>query len=185
MYFSTRKGVSQGASTANVARAFSRFFALFFVISALSFVGCSDEVEDFVDDHKLNSGLIGTWKLSGSYEDAEGVHTYTDTYIVTANSISHPEAYPPYTNASIDYVYNFSNTAGCLIIKTAAASWTAVYFKDLSAATVLLGDAYNVADYTQPAAVATLEEAKERFKPENANSWGGGAAQAGTPQTKQ
>jgi hypothetical protein len=185
MYFSTRKGISQGASTVHGARIFSLFIALFLVISALSFIGCSTDDDEFVDDHKLNSGLIGTWKLSGSYEYEGVTYDYTDTYVVTANSISHPEAYPPYANASIDYVYNFSNTAGCLIIKTASASWTAVYFKNLSAATVLLGDAYNVANTAQSPAVGTLEEAKESFKPANASNWGGGAAQAGAPQKKQ
>jgi hypothetical protein len=187
MFSSMRKGVSQGASTRYAAQIFSRFFALFLVMGAVLFAGCPmDDGDGDDDDHKLNTGLIGTWKASGSYEYEGATYDWTDTYIITAdNIISHPEAYPPYANASIGYVYNFSDTAGCLIIQTAGASFTAVYFKNLSATTVVLGDAFNVADSSQPVAEATLEEAKERFKHENASRRGGGAAQAGSPQTKQ
>ncbi|MDR0722290.1 MAG: hypothetical protein LBF75_05785 [Treponema sp.] len=137
------------------------------------------------DTHTLNSLLIGTFKSSG-----EG---WTDTYTITAGTgsqiggITHEEGYT-WTSAAIEYIYNFDATSGCLIVKYAADGadkYSAVYFKDLSTTQVLLGDAYTVADYTVSPAVDTLAEAKLRFRPENAETYGGGEAQGGTPQTKQ
>jgi hypothetical protein len=158
-------------------------------MGALLLAGCPMEDDDFVDDHKLNQGLVGTWIFSGDWPDP---------YTITAGTpptISHPSGfggYTDYTNASIEYVYNFSETAGCLIIKREENKYTAVYFKDLTANTVLLGDAYDTSvegyDENNPnaadPAVADLEAAKERFKPENADAYGGGSAQTGDPQQK-
>jgi hypothetical protein len=144
--------------------------------------------DDFVDDHQLNQGLVGTWIFPGDSPDP---------YTITAGTpptISHPSGfggYTDYTDAPIEYVYNFSETAGCLIIKREENKYTAVYFKDLTASTVLLGDAYDtsiVYDASKPneadPATGTLGAAKERFKPENADSYGGGSAQTGNPQQK-
>ncbi|GHT58232.1 hypothetical protein FACS1894109_12140 [Spirochaetia bacterium] len=157
---------------------FSLFAVFTLVMGALSLVGCdTDNGGD--PDHELNEKLVGTW-----FADFGG--GYTDTYIVTKTAISHPDGFPAYKAASIEYVDNFSNTAGCIIIKrTEDDKYTAVFFKDLSANTVLLGDAFGPApDYADPG-VATLELARERFKPENAENWGGGSAQGGTPQTRR
>jgi hypothetical protein len=140
------------------------------------------------DTHTLNSGLVGTWAASG--ESSYG--PWTDTYTITAGTggqigtITHDEGYT-WTSATIEYVYNFDATSGCLIVKytvDGTNKYNAVYFKDLSTTQVLLGDAYTVADYTS-SAVATLAEAKIRFKPENAADYGGGESQMGTPQQKQ
>jgi hypothetical protein len=174
-------------------RVFSVAFALFLVLGALAFMGCPTESDDsFVDDHKLNAGLVGTWKGGG-----EG---WTDTYTITDNTanekqlgtISHPEGFPGYNNANIAFVYNFSETSGCLIIKYTDSSnngkYNAVYFKDLSSGSVLLGDAYDTSiayPANNDSSVATLDEAILRFAPENADAYGGGAAQTGTPQLKQ
>ncbi|MHC6202080.1 hypothetical protein ACYULU_02685 [Breznakiellaceae bacterium SP9] len=145
-------------------------------------VGCSmssDDDDGFVDTHELNSGLIGTW-----FADFGG--GYTDTYIVTATTISHPDGFPPYTTASIEYVYNFSDTAGCIIIKRMEDNkYTGVFFKDLSANSVLLGDAFGPAPGYEDPGVATLELAKEKFKPTNVELYGGGSAQVGSPLTRQ
>jgi hypothetical protein len=182
-------------------RAFSLAVALSLVLGALAFMGCPMEGDDsFIDDHKLNAGLVGIWKASGSYESGEQTITWTDTYTITNNTdsgkrlgtISHPDGFPPYNNANIAFVYNFSETSGCLIIKYTDGSnngkYNAVYFKDLSSGSVLLGDAYDTA-IAYPAdnnsSVATLDEAKVKFAPENADAYGGGAAQTGAPQRKQ
>jgi hypothetical protein len=171
-----------------LGRAVSLVLALGFVMGALSLAGCPMEDEEFVDDHKLNQNLIGSWIVSGD--------GWSDQFTITAGqTISHPSdfgGYMDYSNASIEYVYNFSETAGCLIIKRAANKYTAVYFSSLTATTVLLGNAYDTNkqyDATNPdaqdPAVDTLELAKERFKPKNADSYGGGSAQTGTPLIKQ
>jgi hypothetical protein len=139
------------------------------------------------DTHTLNSSLVGTFKASGA--------EWTDDYTVTTTSITHESSYQDAittVTGSIEYIYNFSGTAGCIIIKYTAnpdadlvGKYDAVYFKDLSADEVLLGSAWTVEDYTVPTSVPTLEEAKLRFRPENAADYGGGDAQTGTPQTKQ
>jgi hypothetical protein len=160
-------------------------------IAALVFAGCSTD-SSFIDDNKLNQGLVGTWEDSGTNESG----SWTDTYVIKANSggggghqgtISHPEF--GYENATIEFVYNFSETSGCLIIKYTDGDkdgrYSAVYFKYLKSDSVLLGDAYDVADYTIDVTVANLNEAKEKFAPANADKWGGGSKQIGTPQTKQ
>jgi hypothetical protein len=154
-------------------------------IAALVFAGCSTD-SSFSDDHKLNAKLVGTWKFT--YDGG------VDTYVINAQSgggggtISHVVEYGPYT-ATIEFVYNFSETSGCLIIEyTDGANdgrYSAVYFKDLKSNSVLLGDAYTVADYNIDVTVATLNEAKEKFTPANADKWGGGSAQEGSPLTKQ
>lgn len=170
--------------------AFSLFAVLCLVIGALSFTGCPVDGGGS-GDNKLNDGLIGTWVFN--YEGGD------DTYTITATTVSHITGFgdfTDYSNATIEYVYNFSNTAGCLIIQRHKAGdnkYSAVYFKNLTTTTVLWGDARDITivDY-DPAnpnaadpAVTTLTEAKNKFRPENAENWGGGSAQTGTPQTKQ
>jgi hypothetical protein len=148
--------------------------------AALGVLGCKTEADEFVDDHKLNSGLVGTWKLE--YEGG------SDTYTITATTILHPSGYPALTG-TIKYVYNFSDTAGCIIVqRNTDDKYTAVYFKDLTANDVLLGDAYDVSiSYPNDSdpAVNTLDEAKARFAPENAENYGGGTAQTGSKQIRQ
>jgi hypothetical protein len=165
-------------------RAFSLFFLLCLVTGAAVFIGCQSEDDDtFVDDHNLNSGLEGTWLLSG---------TYPDGYTITINSdgktgtIEHNPGGFSWQNATIEYVYNFNETSGSLIIKREDGKYSAVFFNDLSAATVRLGDAFDPTppDYPDPA-VDALEEAKTKFGPEHANEWGGADANMASAQTKQ
>jgi hypothetical protein len=179
-------------------RAVSLVLALGLVLGALAFMGCPMEEDTFVDDHKLNTGLIGTWKGSGTYPGEDGTEvSWTDTYTITSGSgdilgtIAHPDGWT-WQDANIEYVYNFSDSAGCLIVKYTDSSnngkYNAVYFKDLSSGSVLLGEAYDTS-IIYPAdtdsSVGTLEEAKTRFAPENAEAYGGGSGQTGTPQQKQ
>jgi hypothetical protein len=163
-------------------KAFPLVAGLCLVIGALGFIGCdSDDGDEWVDDHELNTNLVGEW-----HKDFDG--GYSDTYTITPSTISHPQAYPPYANAEIIWVYNFneSKTTGGIIIRRNEANfqakpYLAVWFNDLESRTsVRLGDAYDTTkDYlteSTDASVATLEEAKKRFKYENAPTYGGGSA---------
>ncbi|MDR0524975.1 MAG: hypothetical protein LBG90_03790 [Spirochaetaceae bacterium] len=161
-------------------KAFPWIAGLCLVIGAWGFLSCKSDDGEWEDDHELNTNLIGRW-----HADFEG--GYSDDYIITRNTITYNSIF---TNADIVFVYNFneSKTAGGIIIRrneadVSAAPYTAVWFKDLNPRTsVLLGDAFNAADYTVDISVATLEEAKERFKFANAATYGGGSAQIGSPQ---
>jgi len=167
------------------------FFFMTVAALALALVvgGCDNETDttNVYPDNYLNLGLMGMWQASGETDYGP----WTDTYTITAGTISHPDGWPVYADAQIAWVYNFSSTAGCIIIKRQEDSkYNAVYFKDLSATSVRLGDAYDTTkDYDAgedtSSAVNTLEEAKERFKPENAEKYGGGTKQGGSPQQRQ
>jgi hypothetical protein len=153
------------------------------------FSGCATEDDPFVDDHILNPGLAGTWLASGTYEVGGETFDWTDTYIITlvAGTIEHPEGYT-WQSAKIVYVYNFNETSGCLIVEYTAGEankYNAVYFKNLTDTSVLLGDAFTVETPALNPAVDTLDEAKTKFAPENASLYGGAEAQTGTPQIKQ
>jgi hypothetical protein len=145
----------------------------------------------FVNNHQFNAGLAGTWTVSGG----EGANAWTDTFTITLGAgaqktrISHSGSFG-YTDAEVEYVYNITDTAGCIIIKYPAGSnsgrlFDAVYFKDLSDTQVLLGDAYDATDPGWDAAVYSLDAAIERFDPANAEAYGGWTAQMGSPQQKQ
>jgi hypothetical protein len=156
------------------------------VMGALSLAGC-DTDGGYVDDHTLNTGLIGTWD-SG----------LGDGYTITATTLNYNGGGFGDFTSTIRYIYNFSETAGVIIVEyiTADADWDGspdptyvgkfqgVYFSSLTANTVKLGSAYTVADYTQPVEVDTLAEAKQKFKPANISLYGGELSGAGT-QTKQ
>jgi hypothetical protein len=144
--------------------------------------------QKFTDTHVLNPSLAGTWTASGG----EGANAWTDDYVITNASVTYISSYgggaPTTVTGSIEYVYNITNTDGCIIIQYTGGSndgkYDAVYFKGLTSTQTLLGSAYTVADYTIPSAVSTLDAAKERFKPANAEAYGGWTAQMGTPQQK-
>jgi hypothetical protein len=152
------------------------WFAALLCAAALVFSGCP--LEDDEDDlpEGFNPELIGTWEASGD--------GWSDTYVIKSDggrvTIAHGDNEPD----EIVYAYNFNpdSTAGCLITQRPSDDkYTAVYFQLLVPGTeVVLGSAW---DTTIPypgnndPAVATLEEAKERFAPENAEAYGGGTAQ--------
>jgi hypothetical protein len=147
----------------------------FALVFALFFAAC-DQGGGFWDDGSLNPGLVGTW-----FHDFGD--NYTDKYIIEGTRlegalISHTTGWPSFASATIGFVYNFSDDAGCLIIERETDKYTAVYYKSLSADSVILGDAYTVADYTIDPAVATLELAKTKFAPGNRDLYGGDLANA-------
>lgn len=152
-------------------------------MGALSLIGC-DPDDPFVDDHKLNNGLIGDWKYT--FDNGNDRYTidattlvYTFTYEGVATSFT----------SNIEYIYNFSETAGVIIVRYTAydlgygatvGQYQGVYFRDLTASTVKLGSAYET-DYSV-VEVASLDEAKEKFR--NFRSYGGELSMA-TPLTRQ
>ncbi|GHV03172.1 hypothetical protein FACS189485_05610 [Spirochaetia bacterium] len=171
---------------------FSLFAVFALVIGALPLVGCNDD-SGFVDDHKLNSGLIGIWSYG------------SDAYTINADTLVYTSTYEGVTTgftSSIEYIYNFSETAGVIIVEYTTkptyydydASWNpinphepegsfiGIYFRNLTAATVKLGSAYE-ADFSE-VEVATLAEAKEKFKPANISLYGGELSMT-SPQTRQ
>jgi hypothetical protein len=145
-----------------------------------------DDDDPYEDPFELNPGLIGTWEASGSYTSGGETITWTDTYKVTATTLEHVDSSTETGN--IVYVYNFSEAAGCIIILRSDNKYTATYFKDLSEDSVLLGAAYDVSipyPGNNDPAVTTLAGAKERFKPGNAELYGGGSVQGGAPQSRK
>lgn len=135
--------------------------------SGLTDTGNGETVYDVPD---LNPGLISTWS-----KDFGG--GYVDTYIITAdNKITHPSSFGnALTNAGIAYVYNFSDTAECLIVRRDTdGKFTAVYYKDLTADSIIIGDAIarEGGGYIYPTA-DSLEEAKIKFAPANRPTYGG------------
>ncbi|GHV81254.1 hypothetical protein AGMMS49944_30450 [Spirochaetia bacterium] len=160
----------------------SLVLVLSLVMGALSLAGCSLEDDDgFVDDHKLNSGLIGTWATEYSG------YTITDTTIAYSDFGGWGGDF----TGTIRYIYNFSETAGVVIVEYITADpdftgspdpnyaekYDAVYFNSLTTSTVKLGVAYDTSvvygSGSMAAAVSTLDLAKERFKPANISLWGG------------
>ncbi|MDR0451638.1 MAG: hypothetical protein LBH15_01185, partial [Treponema sp.] len=115
-------------------------------------------------------GLIGAWTDSGEYNG----NKWTDDYIITATTLTHASSYSGISTGSIVYVYNFDNASGCLIVKYAEDNYNAVYFQSLTATSVTLGDAFDSNGENYDSSVATLAEAIERFRPENAKDYGGG-----------
>jgi hypothetical protein len=158
-----------------MSRKNSGFIFAFYALSLVLVLLAGLFVFSACDDGSTGTAsLIGTWKLSGD--------GFEDVYTITETSLIHNDLI-----ASIEFTYKFSKKAGCLIVKYAngSVSWgtdlsnkySAVYYKDLNAKTVVLGDAYGP-DYTDPS-VDTLEEAKTKFSPANASLYGGDLEGAG------
>jgi hypothetical protein len=193
------RSASSGGKIRAFGRVLSLFLALGLVIGALSLLGCDlDDDDDFVDDHQLNSRLVGNWKLhyEGSYESGgetieySGDEEYKIDAIAKTITLNDTGSFSSFTG-SIEYVYNFSETAGVLIIKytentddTKKNKYSAVYFRNLTATTVKLGAPYDASDTSAPVEVDSLAAAKEKFKPANISLYGGELTMA-SPQTKQ
>jgi hypothetical protein len=211
MYFSTRKGVSQGASTANAARAFSRFFALFFVISALSFVGCSDDASG--GGEGLDPRLVGTWQLD-----------YTggaERYVITADTLKYGNVYDgtfiTSYEGTIRYAEEFTTGNGVIIIEynaghkqvwsdgnwvedpAGSGNWVSgkldpqpagnffgIYYNGLTGgavgATVELSGTSDIANYYGPTETTTRALARAKFTEANQPLYM--SLGATTPQTK-
>jgi hypothetical protein len=87
------------------------FAVVLCLFTALLFSGCQTEEENFIDDHKLNSQLTGTW-----------FSTYDDGYVIDETETGYRLTYYGYIDmisyaGAIEYVSNFSNDSGVIIIK--------------------------------------------------------------------
>jgi hypothetical protein len=180
---SSEKERSMFRKNALLKNALSFCAVLCLVMGALSFTGCpvsGGGGSGGGDDDKLNDGLIGTWDSGyDGYEISSTAIIYRSTYDNAGFT------------GSIQYIYNFSETAGVIIVKYTAydlgfgasvGQFQGVYFGDLTPTTVKLGSAYE-ADYSV-VEVDTLAEAKEKFKPENISLYGGELGNA-SPQTRK
>ncbi len=83
---------------------------ILFCLSSALLIGCKMDEDDnsFVDDHLLNNKLIGTWSS-----------TFGESYTITDNYLSYESSYSDYSKyaGTIEYVSNFSDSAGVIIIK--------------------------------------------------------------------
>ncbi|MDR0289439.1 MAG: hypothetical protein LBI06_00710 [Treponema sp.] len=154
-------------------------FALVAALTAFSFAACQpDAGNDFVDDHKLNQSLIGTWEDEGEW--AGDSYAITDTHL----SYGYGDDFVSYAGA-IKYTSNFTPTAGVIIIEYDAdhkpeyyagydpdtyepigdplplkGNFIGIYYKDLKpGVSVQMGGAYTDGG----AEVATLDAAIAMF----------------------
>ncbi|AEF81441.1 hypothetical protein [Leadbettera azotonutricia] len=190
--FSSQKGKFPG-----VKRVLPVFFISAVVFGLLLSACDLDDDDPYEDPFELNPGLIGTWEASGQ--------GWTDTYKITATTLEHVNNF----TSKIVYTYNFSENAGVIIIEYVekptyfdhhynddgtyinsdnphepTGNFSAVYFSALTESAAYLGAAYVYADYTQQVEAGSLNEAKEKFKPANADLYGGGTGQGGDPLEK-
>jgi hypothetical protein len=155
-------------------------------IAALALAACDHN--PFYDDGKLNPLLIG--RFFGAFTSEYG--SSTDEVICDETTVVHNMAFNGDSYGSwegtIEHVYNFNSTSGCLIVRYTAGDYNrkygVVYFSHASSASVKWGDAYDAANKEVPTA-DTLEAAIEKFKPQNANRYGGADAQVGDPLIRQ
>jgi hypothetical protein len=137
--------------------------AVFCLSAALLFSGCQPEDERFVDDHRLNSQLIGTWTNS-QYGDS---YTITSTYL----SYGYGNDFISYAGA-IRYVSNFSEDAGVIIIE---------YDDDHKAAYSEYDDEWNVVG-TLPLKGSFIGIYYKEFKPGVSVKMGGAYADGGAEE---
>ena len=130
---------------------------------SLLFTGC-DPGNDFVDDGRLNTKLIGTWI---SYWGEDGDY---DSYTITDNSVSYVFASEDWGNngfiGAIRHVANFSNSAGVIIIEYNSGDFVipgqfiGIYYQDLNpGASVRMGTAWadgGAEELTLAAAIAAF-----------------------------
>lgn len=151
-------------------------------LSAALLASCNmGEDDDFVDDHLLNSKLIGTW------EDTQN----SDSYTITENHLTYQYGSTINYAGTIEYVSNFTDTAGVIIIKYDAdhkptyydsndnygkpehivplkGEYVGVYFKELDlGVSVKIGGAYVAGGAEE----ATLENAKKAFTLDNEGTY--------------
>jgi hypothetical protein len=163
-------------------RAFSMVFVLFLVLGALAFMGCpmDDDDSGFVDDHKLNAVLEGTWKDTSA----------GDVYEIATGTVIYKSDYSGEEKGDIEYISNFSADSGVIIIKyntpkDNGRTYGAVYYRELktdgeTSVKISIAGKY---ESTEPWAditpvITTLEKAKEEFTEANGDGnyvtyWGG------------
>jgi hypothetical protein len=172
-------------------RAFSLLFALFLVSGALAFMGCDNDGDDgFVDNHKLNPVLVGTWE-DPTYHDGYEIDSETVTQY-SADSEYEGESYSGVrTPGTVEFISNFSADSGVIIIKfdepkSNGRTYGAVYYRELkteggttSAKMSSAGRYESTAPYAEiTPVITTLEYAKAEFTLDKGDGhyvtfWGG------------
>jgi len=137
------------------------FAVLVFALLAGVLGGCNSELEDDdVTPGILPTGLIGEW--SGEWEDG---------YSIEAANLQYISDYGFGFTGTISQVSNFSDDSGVIIVNyTVPPSYegynenpyTAVYYRNLTGASVQLANVTNLSDYSC-ADTATIEEAAAKF----------------------
>jgi hypothetical protein len=168
------------------SKAFPFALTLCLLVGVLGLTGCEPDGGDYDlgDDLGL---LIGRWSSSyDGYEIDETILKYDDG-VAPGSEYDGMDFI-----GNIEYHKKFSATAGVIIVKyttppntSTTGKYQGVYYKDLSATQVTMGSAYTVSDYTQPAEVNSLEEAKTKFASEQNITLYGGDLSMASPQTKQ
>jgi len=174
----------------------NKFLSVGFVLLVMVAVlgGCSLNDNDFVDDNKLNSGLVGTWRdyWGSGLDDFDG-------YIITETHLTYGFGDFIAYKGTIRYVSNFSASTGVIIIEydegyeatyveydedwnyvdthDCIGNFVGIYFKNLkSGSSVEMSQAINIAN-NLGAEKLTLEAAKAAFTSGNSGNyvsfWGG------------
>jgi hypothetical protein len=157
------------------------------ILSVIFLMGCDTDPDDFVDDHKLNSKLIGTWTSNGM--DKYVIDQGTLTYYGWMGSIDY--------SGTIEYVSNFTSkkNSGVIIIKYNAdnklvwydydpetweetpkpeqpeGDYYGIYFSKLTANSVELSSTSDQKNNYGPSETVTLEQAKKRFTVHSMGDW--------------
>lgn len=196
VFWPSRKGVSMFFFNLFHPNSFqyatSRFLArsvlALFILSAVLFAGCKMD-DNFIDDNKLNSGLIGEWK--SEYEGGE------ELYTITATTLIYSDTYLGVWGGKIVYVSNFSAGAGVLIIEydadkkqywtdwdtfadiTPSGNFYGIYFSGLKQNSVMLANTSDQKANSGPSETETLQKAIEKFTLGNKGdlTYSGGSAQ--------
>jgi hypothetical protein len=142
--------------------------ALFLLGAAgLFFTACPMEPDDETKEGaELPQKLIGTWKAA-----------YGDFYVLSKTSVSYNEKpgeeYGYGYTGTVEYINEFTETAGVIIIKyddggkptgyTPPGDYIGIYYKEFTAQSVKMGVAAGSPPDYDPVEKATLEEAKAAF----------------------
>ncbi|MDR2362901.1 MAG: hypothetical protein LBD65_00590 [Spirochaetaceae bacterium] len=153
------------------------FFALCLVMGSALFSSC-----DWWSGGEDHFSLIGTWRSDyDGYEITGTTMTYIDN-----------SGYGYGFTGTIREFVEFTGASGVILVEyttpptayTPPGNFQGVYYKDLTANSVKLGNAYNVANPTTQVEVASLALAREKFKLANIGLYGGELTQA-IPQKRQ
>ncbi|MDR2759063.1 MAG: hypothetical protein LBB78_06765 [Spirochaetaceae bacterium] len=158
-----------------VKRIFPLFFVVCLVMGSALFSSC-----DWNGGDSGGGSLTGTWN-SGS-----------DGYEITNTTLKYIGVAGYSFTSNIREIIEFDRTSGVIIVQyithptaySPPGNFQGVYYKDLTASSVKLGSAYDVANPGTPVEATSLPLAREKFKQENIALYGGELT-AATPQTRQ